>query len=79
MSEGASAARPHTRRIAAVAAVLAGSVLLSRVLGWVREVVLANYLGATPEADAYRAAFQIPDILNHFLAGGALSNVAWLV
>jgi putative peptidoglycan lipid II flippase len=48
-------------------------VLLSRVLGWAREVVLAGYLGATPEADAYRAAFQLPDILNHFLAGGAFS------
>jgi putative peptidoglycan lipid II flippase len=71
--EGAPAARPQARRIAAVALVLAGSVLLSRVLGWAREMVLANYLGATPEADAYRAAFQIPDILNHFLAGGAFS------
>ena len=48
--------------------------LLSRVLGFVREVVLAcaaRRVGA--RSDAYRAAFLLPDLLNHFLAGGALS------
>jgi putative peptidoglycan lipid II flippase len=53
--------------------LLAASVLLSRLLGFVREAVLANRIGAGPEVDAYRAAFQIPDMLNYFLAGGALS------
>ncbi len=48
-------------------------MLLSRVLGFGREMVIAPLLGATPEADAYRAAFQIPDLLFHFLAGGAFS------
>jgi len=71
--EGSGARKPRAGRIPAIAALLAGSVLLSRVLGYVREMVLAGYLGTSPEADAYRAAFQIPDILNHFLAGGAFS------
>jgi putative peptidoglycan lipid II flippase len=53
--------------------LLAASVLLSRALGYVREAVLAAQLGSSPEVDAYRAAFQIPDLLNHFLAAGALS------
>ncbi|MGH0035435.1 MAG: murein biosynthesis integral membrane protein MurJ [Myxococcota bacterium] len=53
--------------------MLAGSVLLSRVLGWARDLVLANQVGAGAEADAYYAAFQIPDIMNYLLAGGALS------
>ena len=65
--------RPRTARVAAVAALLAASVLLSRLLGYLREVVLAYQLGATPEADAYRAAFQIPDLLNQLLAAGAFS------
>jgi putative peptidoglycan lipid II flippase len=56
-----------------VAAVLAGSVALSRVLGAVREMALARVLGAGAEADAYKAAFLLPDLLNYFLAGGALS------
>ena len=60
-------------RIAVIAALLAGSVLVSRVLGYVREVVLASMLGAGAEVDAYRAGFQLSDLLNHFIAGGALS------
>ena len=65
--------RPHASRIPIVAALLAGSILLSRVLGVVREMVLAAQVGAGAEVDAYRAAFQLPDILNHFLAGGAFA------
>jgi putative peptidoglycan lipid II flippase len=59
--------------IPAAAALLAGSVLLSRVLGFAREALLAYQVGATGQADAYYAAFQIPDLFNHLLAGGALS------
>ena len=48
-------------------------MLLSRVLGLVRDRVLAHQIGATAATDAYGAAFLVPDILNYFLAGGALS------
>lgn len=65
--------RSETPRFAAAAAMLAASVLLSRVLGFAREAVLAGGVGAGSEMDAYRAAFQLPDLLNYFLAGGALS------
>ncbi len=68
-----AAAKPEARQIPAVAALLAGSVLFSRLLGYVREMVLAYHLGTSPEADAYTAAFQIPDILFHFLSGGAFA------
>jgi putative peptidoglycan lipid II flippase len=70
--EGASAAS-SARRVGAAAALLAGSVLLSRVLGLVRDMVLGLRVGAGASADAYNAAFQLPDLLNHFLVGGALS------
>jgi putative peptidoglycan lipid II flippase len=69
--EGPAAA--GRRRVGVAAALLAASVLLSRVLGLVRDMVLGRQIGVGPEADAYQAAFQIPDILNYFLAGGALS------
>jgi putative peptidoglycan lipid II flippase len=59
--------------VGVVALLLAGSVGLSRVLGFVREAVIAAQVGAGSEVDAYRAAFLLPDLLNHFLAGGALS------
>jgi putative peptidoglycan lipid II flippase len=70
------AAEPKRRRslgFAAAAALLAGSAVLSRLLGLVRERVIAHQLGASAQADAYGAAFLIPDILNYFLAGGALA------
>jgi putative peptidoglycan lipid II flippase len=66
--------RAEAAGIPAAAALLAGSVLLSRVIGFVREGLLAYQVGATATADAYYAAFQLPDMLNYFLAGGALST-----
>jgi putative peptidoglycan lipid II flippase len=58
---------------AAAALLLAFSAVLSRLLGLVRERVIAHQIGASHQADAYGAAFLIPDILNYFLAGGALA------
>jgi len=60
-------------RLSAIAALLAASVALSRVLGYAREAVISRVLGVSAEVDAYRAAFMLPDLLNYFLAGGALS------
>jgi putative peptidoglycan lipid II flippase len=56
-----------------VAGLLAASAVLSRVLGVGREAILSRLLGVSPEVDAYRAAFFVPDLLLHFLAGGAIS------
>jgi putative peptidoglycan lipid II flippase len=64
---------PRASRISAAALLLAGSVLLSRVLGYGREALLSYRVGAGASTDAYYAAFQIPDLLNYLLAGGALS------
>ena len=61
------------QRLGAVAILLAASVFLSRVMGFIREMVLAAQIGLGPSADAYYAAFQIPDLLNYLLAGGALA------
>jgi putative peptidoglycan lipid II flippase len=61
------------RRIGFAALLLAGSQLLSRVLGFAREAVIAGLIGRGRATDAYNAAFQIPDLLFYFLAGGALS------
>lgn len=61
------------RRIARAAWMVSAGILLSRMLGFARNVVLANRLGDTPLADAYEAAFIIPDFLNYLLAGGFLA------
>ncbi|MCZ6465542.1 MAG: murein biosynthesis integral membrane protein MurJ [Proteobacteria bacterium] len=71
--DGRGTGRLEPRRLGAVAVLLAASVFLSRITGYLRDVVLANRVGAGPLTDAYYAAFQIPDLLNYLLAGGALS------
>jgi len=74
MNEAAKGGSAGTvRKLGAAALLLGGSQLLSRLLGVVREAVLADRIGAGAATDAYQAAFAIPDILNSFLAVGAIS------
>lgn len=53
--------------------IMAASNILSRLLGFVRIKILAYVGGAGSQMDAYTFAFIIPDMINHFLAGSALS------
>jgi putative peptidoglycan lipid II flippase len=53
--------------------LLMGTVMLSRVIGYVREAYIAFAFGAGPQTDAYVAAFTLPDWLNYIVAGGAAS------
>ncbi len=55
------------------AIILSVSILLSRILGFLRDAVIANQHGASAMTDAYYAAFTLPDLMNYFLAGGTLS------
>jgi putative peptidoglycan lipid II flippase len=55
------------------AAVIAASVLLSRILGLGRDALIAGLIGVNVESDLYFDAFLIPDILNYFLAGAYLT------
>ncbi len=61
------------KQMGRAAALMIASVFLSRILGYARDAVIAYQHGATPETDAYFAAFTIPDFLNYLLAGGSLS------
>lgn len=49
------------------------SVMASRVIGLVKTKYIAWLLGRTAAADAFNAAFQLPDMLSYFLIGGAAS------
>ncbi|MFQ5522328.1 MAG: lipid II flippase MurJ [Acidimicrobiia bacterium] len=60
-------------RMGTAAAVVSGSVLLSRLLGLGREALLASLIGVNVEGDLYRQAFTIPDLLNYLLAGAYLT------
>jgi putative peptidoglycan lipid II flippase len=59
--------------IGAAAILVGGGVLLSRILGIIRDIVFASMLGADGVTDVYVAAFRIPDFTNYLLAGGFLA------
>jgi len=53
---------------------VAGATALSRVLGLIREQVVAFFFGAGMMTDAFVAAFRIPNLLRDLFAEGALSS-----
>jgi putative peptidoglycan lipid II flippase len=55
-------------------AIVAGGYLLSRVLGLARDVIISAQFGTHPAMDAYRATFNIIDLVYIVIAGGALGS-----
>ena len=55
-------------------AVVGGATMLSRILGLLRDVVLANLIGANGNADAFFVAFKIPNFLRRLFAEGAFAQ-----
>ncbi|MGI9101322.1 MAG: murein biosynthesis integral membrane protein MurJ [Terriglobales bacterium] len=73
-SRAARVLRPsHQHSAFSATLLLMSAVLLSRVIGYVREAYIAWAFGAGPQTDAYVAAFTIPDWLNYIVAGGTAS------
>ncbi|WP_041794161.1 murein biosynthesis integral membrane protein MurJ [Pararhodospirillum photometricum] len=50
-----------------------GYTLLSRVAGFVRDIIIARYLGAGAVADAFFVAFRFPNLFRSLFAEGAFS------
>lgn len=48
-------------------------ILLSRIAGLARERIFAHFFGASPLADAWRAALRMPNVLQNLLGEGTLS------
>ncbi|NNG17144.1 MAG: murein biosynthesis integral membrane protein MurJ [Gemmatimonadales bacterium] len=53
--------------------MVAAGILLSRIFGLVRQRAFAHYLGNSDAADAFMAAFRIPNLLQNLFGEGALS------
>jgi Uncharacterized membrane protein, putative virulence factor len=51
-----------------------GATLSSRLLGFVRDVFMANMLGSGPIADAFFVAFRLPNLFRRLFAEGAFSS-----
>ena len=63
----------ESRHIARRAATVGGATLVSRVLGFVRDLITAATLGAGLFADAFFVAFRIPNLLRSLFAEGSLT------
>ncbi len=62
------------RRVARAAGMVGGATMVSRVLGLVREQVMAAWFGAGLATDAFNVAFRIPNLLRDLFAEGAMSS-----
>lgn len=62
------------RRLALNTLIVGGAFILSRVLGLLREIVIADQFGTTGQKSAYDAAFGIPDTLFLLIIGGAVGS-----
>jgi len=55
------------------AGLLMAAGILSRILGYLRDVIIATAYGQTRITDAYQAAFSIPDFLYNLLVAGTVT------
>lgn len=63
-----------SRRLLKSTGIVSAMTTLSRVLGLVRDVVFANFLGAGGNTDAFFVAFKIPNFLRRLFAEGAFAQ-----
>lgn len=62
-----------SRHLGVAALIMGTSVLLSRFMGLIRDMVIGHFYGASSETDIYFASFMVPDFINYLLAGGYFS------
>jgi putative peptidoglycan lipid II flippase len=61
-------------RVVKAAGVVGAATLTSRILGFIRDAVVAWFFGAGFSSDAFIAAFRIPNLLRRLFAEGSLSS-----
>jgi putative peptidoglycan lipid II flippase len=62
------------KRIAKAAGIMSVATFISRILGYVRDMIFALYFGATGTSDTFFAAFRIPNLLRELFAEGSMSS-----
>lgn len=60
------------RKVARAAGVIGSLTFLSRILGYVRDMVIASFFGAGIHTDAFIAAFRIPNLMRRLFGEGTL-------
>jgi putative peptidoglycan lipid II flippase len=72
-AEQAASKRESESNTSKFAFLVGAGILLSRIVGLVRQRVFAHYFGTSAAADAFNAAFRIPNFLQNIFGEGALS------
>jgi len=62
------------KTVAKAAGLMMIAILASRLLGLIREMLIARQFGQTAVVSAYGVAFNLPDLLYFFMSSGALSG-----
>lgn len=73
-SQGDIPVAPAKARRGAAAIFVSLGILISRLFGLVRQMLMAQYLGASLQADVFAAAFKITNYLQNLFGEGALSS-----
>ena len=60
-------------RVAKAAGVVGAATMLSRIFGFIRDMVVAGFFGAGMATDAFFVAFRIPNLLRRLLGEGSLT------
>ncbi|MTI18506.1 murein biosynthesis integral membrane protein MurJ [Rhodobacteraceae bacterium RKSG542] len=55
-------------------ATVGGATMLSRLLGFIRDMLLAAFVGTGPVADAFVVAFRLPNLFRRLFAEGAFNS-----
>ncbi len=74
MEQALEQARSAEHGMMGAAGSIGAAVMISRILGLVRDQVQAKYFGAGMYTDAWNIAFRIPNLLRDLFAEGALSS-----
>ena len=73
MADSGAPSNPSTHNLSRSAGVIGIATMTSRVLGLVRDQVMAYLFGAGSQMDAYNVAFRIPNLVRDLFAEGAMS------
>jgi len=74
MSINKSTVRISNRHIAKSASVISLATVASRILGFIRDVIIAKMFGTAVSAQAFVVAFRIPNLLRDLVGEGATNS-----
>lgn len=72
-----TATKPKNIRLLASFFTVSSWTLMSRVMGFVRDILIAAFFGSGPVAEAFQVAFALPNMFRRFFAEGAF-NMAFV-